>query len=329
MALTATQSATLEKLDAALVKIAQDAPAAFDNIEAAKALVQSVQGVTVTDPEDALQVEQATEAHALIRDCRLQVAKVHKALKEPVNAYAKVVDGHKRELLAVHEPTEKALKAELDKVKEHEAAKARAALHARIEKLRAVNSVYASKPDIVEAYSDEAFEELLDAERAEHVKREEAAALEREAEEKRRAEADRLKAEREAQERALAEERAELERERAALRAEKEAAERVKREAEAAQEPVVEAEPTPEPPPAEVAEPVAWAKRQGFELLAFSAVERPVDPACAFEPPSERDAIEALLTVAREAKATQPDTKLGRMASAALVMYREAQVVKS
>lgn len=308
MALTESQTATLENLNLALTKIASDAPAAFDNLESARALVESVQGIHINDPEDALEIEQATEAHKLIRDSRLQVAKVHKALKEPVNSYAKVIDGHKRDLLAILEPTEKALKAELDKVKEHEAAKARAALAARLEKLRAVGSVYASKPDIVEAYSDEAFEELLEVETAEHVKREEAARVEREAEAKRKAEAEALAA----RERELAEREAAL---------------------KAAEEKAAQPEPSLEP-----------TTDDGFTLREFSAVESPVDPSCkmsgtasvtveapvAFEMPNERDAIEALLALAREVKASQPtDSKIGAMARAALTMYREAQAVKS
>lgn len=320
---------TPSKLDRFIEAVPQE----FINIEAARALAQSCQGLEIDDVEDADQVAAVTEANREVKAALAALEKKRKELKAPLNAYGKAIDGHARVLKAELEPAKVALAAEIDKVKAHEAELARQKLEARLARLRAVESVYAAKPDVVEAYSDEGFEELVEAETAEHAKRQEEARIakeraEREAEERRKAaeEAARLKAEQDAREKALAEERAEIERERAALRAEKDAAERAKREAEAP--PAVD-----ELPPAPTPEPVV-EERPTPEPTAEVQVEERADDLDATletsERPGDRDVLEALLAVAREAAAILPkDTKLGAMARAALAMHRESQAVSS
>lgn len=151
-------------------------PDRFVNMENARALVASTAELAIPDFDDAENVKLVRGHWKGIRDTRLGVEAKRKELKARINPIAQAIDGHARELTAILKPEEDRLKADLDAQKTEMERRKQAILDARMDSLRAVESVLT--PDLVGSLSDEAFDELL----AEESQRFEAVQAEREAE---------------------------------------------------------------------------------------------------------------------------------------------------
>ena len=186
----------------------------------------------IEGPDDALGLKVWKDAWLTLRGYRTKIEADRKIIKEPFLEACKKIDAEAKRLVAICEPLEKELAAEVHRVEGEILQRKRAKVTDRQDQFRAVGMILPD--DVVEGMDDETFATQLEGAQLRH----------------KAVEAQRMReaAEAEAAARRKAEEEERLAQERLALQAEREAL-RKEREALEAMKPKPPPEPAPKPAP--------------------------------------------------------------------------------
>lgn len=150
--------------------------AAFENRKTDLiSLKEEVENLKIESLEDRVGIRQVTEARKKLKAARVEIEKEGKSMRDPLTAINKNISSKEKELVDIIEPTEKSLKvkedwvkAEEKRIEEESAAKEKARIQARIDRLAA----YGFTIDIafIEAIGDEDFEKVAENAKAEYEK---------------------------------------------------------------------------------------------------------------------------------------------------------------
>jgi hypothetical protein len=220
---------------------------AFENRKEELTLLKSeAEGLKIESIDDRQGINQVSTIRKKLKNARVEIEKEGKAMRDPLTKISKSISAKEQELVAIIEPTEKALKTQEDWVKAEEkrleeeaAAKEKARIQARIDKLAG----YGFTIDIafIEAISDEDFEKVVENAKTQYDQAQAAAAekarqeqAQRDQDEKDRAELKALREKQEAADKIIKDRQAELDRQEAELKRKQDEAVRLEKEKEAA-----------------------------------------------------------------------------------------------
>lgn len=208
---------------------------AFENRKEELMLLKNeAEGLKIESIDDKHGINQVSTIRKKLKNARVEIEKEGKSMRDPLTKISKSISAKEQELVAIIEPTEKALKtledwgkAEEKRLQEEAAAKEKARIQARIDKLAG----YGFTIDIafIEAISDEDFEKVVENAKTQYEQAQAAAAekasqeqAQREQDERDRAELKALREKQEAADKILRDREEEVARKEAAIKAEEE-----------------------------------------------------------------------------------------------------------
>lgn len=213
-----------------LAAIGDKVKTGLQHFEERKALLielrSKAEGLKITSIDDKESITSVSLIRKSLKSARVEIEKEGKAMRDPLTQISRLVSEKEKELVAIIEPTEKALLAQEKWVDDEKARIEQERVNARLERLKQYGAGLAE--EYVKLLSDEDFETVVDrarvafeAEQKEKAEQEKQRRAKEEQDEKDRQELLELRKKNEEREKELKEQEEKLEKERERLRKEK------------------------------------------------------------------------------------------------------------